>query len=793
MREGTIVDNRFRITRLVGKGGMGTVYEGIDLECAAPVALKISHWSSATSAQRFLREAEALKTLNHPTVVHYIAHGTIADSTPYMAMEWLEGEDLGQRLARGPLTLGETLIVGMQVAEALVAAHGRGILHRDIKPGNLFLVNGQLDRIKVLDFGLAHVVNPKARTCAGACEADLMGTCGFFPPEQASGNIDERTDLYSLGVVLYSCLVQKPPFLASHVPGALAELLFEVVPRASESARGIPAELDDLIARLMAQNPLERMATAEDVMIALGKVPVLPEPQPSLATSLSLERRTRHRFWSVLVIGRDERFSDSSYLAAMARRNRANLVPSVNDNASAALFFTDRDLTTVVTFAAVCAAEIRAAFPDVRMALATGRSKPGAPVPVPSVLDRASMRWQNQGEQRTSPRRFRRHTSEHPCIDAAVCDEESAKIFVSQGAPELGARQLCPHAALPARFTSFLGRDAELETLAAHFDEGFAHRSARLCLVTGEPGMGKSRLGHELIQRYQDRDDVLVCTALGDPVRAASRFGLLRRLVCRAAARTALGPTSVLLVDRDASDEDVYRAWSSWLDTQTAGKAVLIVLDDLQWSDPASIRCMGAALRAFNQRPLIILALARPEFRDQLREDARTLWPASAYRELCLEPLGTGACAELARCVLPDASDTVIQHVVRSAQGNALHLEELTRRVATGRPGELPETLSAALKELMDNLGAAERRLLQAASACGRTFRLDEIESVLDYDPAMMDEIMGRLIEHEILTRDWRSGATAEYEYGFANPSIHEAVYGSFVGAPANEHRARSL
>src|SRR5690606_1856102 len=121
-----------------------------DLDQRVAVALKIAHGSDRGSVQRFLREAVTLSRLRHRGIVRYIAHGVVAGDMPYLAMEWLDGEDLGQRLLRGPLTVAETLAVGEQAAEALCAAHGHGVLHLDIKPSNLFLVGGSIDRLKLL-------------------------------------------------------------------------------------------------------------------------------------------------------------------------------------------------------------------------------------------------------------------------------------------------------------------------------------------------------------------------------------------------------------------------------------------------------------------------------------------------------------------------------------------------------------------------------------------------------------------------------------------------------------------
>jgi eukaryotic-like serine/threonine-protein kinase len=395
MRVGDIIDHRFHIIRLIGNGGMGDVYEATDLEQGIPVALKIAHGSDKSSVQRFLREAVTLSKLRHRGIVRYIAHGVVADKMPYLAMEWLDGEDLGKRLARGPLSVSETLAVGLQAAEALRAAHSRGVLHLDIKPSNLFLVDKRIARLKLLDFGLARVATPNEGFLPGIADDRCFGSWGFISPEQARGerDLDERADLHSLGTVLFSCLTQKPPLLLSHIVGAQAEVLFEVVPRASELRGDVPPALDALIARLMHRDPARRLPSAMALIEALeGLADELDGARTSpLAPAESPP--SSQRYWSVLVIGRDDCVIDSSRLLVMARQHNLKLMPSATDSVAAAMYYTDQDLPKAVTHVVCSAMEMRSRFPKLPLAMATGRIQPGAPIPVASVIEQADVRW----------------------------------------------------------------------------------------------------------------------------------------------------------------------------------------------------------------------------------------------------------------------------------------------------------------------------------------------------------------------------------------------------------------
>src|SRR5207302_1047317 len=171
--------------------------------------------------------------------------------------EWLEGEDLKQRLARTGLTAAESVALATRVAEALGAAHARGIVHRDVKPSNLYLPDGDLARVKVLDFGIARILDGgQAQTRTGM----LLGTPGYMAPEQARGGkeLDARADVFALGCVLFECLTGRAAFVGEHVMALLAKILLEEAPRVSEVRADLPEPLDRLVQRMMAKQAPER-------------------------------------------------------------------------------------------------------------------------------------------------------------------------------------------------------------------------------------------------------------------------------------------------------------------------------------------------------------------------------------------------------------------------------------------------------------------------------------------------------------------------------------------------------
>src|SRR5262249_30997361 len=159
--------------------------------------------------------------------------------------------DLAVRLGRGPLTIDETIALGRRAAHALGAAHARGVVHRDIKPSNLFLPGGSIERLKVIDFGIAHAANELRTTLSGV----VMGTPSHMAPEQARGtyDVDGRADLFSLGCVLFKCLTGRPPFDGRHAMAILAKVLFEDTPQLCVLRPDLPLAFEDLILRMLAK------------------------------------------------------------------------------------------------------------------------------------------------------------------------------------------------------------------------------------------------------------------------------------------------------------------------------------------------------------------------------------------------------------------------------------------------------------------------------------------------------------------------------------------------------------
>jgi len=267
--------------RLIGElssGGMGTIYRAqheLLGRSAAVKLLRAELTANEELLERFFNEAKAATAIRHPGIVEVYDFGYADDGRAYLVMELLDGEDLGERIKRcGRLSEAETEKIGRQIAGALRAAHAKGIVHRDLKPDNVFLVpdaDGRGDRVKVLDFGIAKLLDLSPTSVRHTQTGALMGTPLYMAPEQAqaASEIDHRADLYSLGCMLYEMLAGQPPFVAEGAGEIIALQLFAPPEPPSRRLTALHPGLDAIVMRLLEKEPGARYQHAVEVHDAL--------------------------------------------------------------------------------------------------------------------------------------------------------------------------------------------------------------------------------------------------------------------------------------------------------------------------------------------------------------------------------------------------------------------------------------------------------------------------------------------------------------------------------------------
>ncbi|MBL8613409.1 MAG: protein kinase [Myxococcales bacterium] len=764
MDPGTVVDGRFTIERAVAEGGMGAVYLARDGQSGRAVALKVVRDPSPELNDRFLREVEILRGLAHPAIVEYVAHGTLG-TEPYLAMEWLEGEDLASRLARGSLDVTDALALARRIAAALAATHGRGLVHRDLKPSNVYLPGGDVAQAKLLDFGTARPIRPRhALTQTGM----LVGTPFYMAPEQARGQreIDARADVFAFGCLLHECVAGAPPWTGLDLLAVLAKILLEPAAPLRTLRPDVPSWLERLVLRMLAKDRDARPDGGEAVLAELEA----GEPDRRRASEMppSLIGRDEQRVYCIILAGHADAetatvaVGKQDSLGALLRARLSGFAARVEvlaGDAALVVVQGSRVATDQALEAARIALALRPVLGATPLVVVTGRGSATGAVPVGEVVERASALL-----SRAPP-------------GAIVLDETTSELVAARfEVREIdGRRELVGERERPAtvrtvlgRPTPFVGRDRELAQLEALAEEAFDEGAPRAALVTGPAGLGKTRLLNEVLARVtakrepailfaraeigsKDAPFALVGAALRDragfaagDARAAERFCDVlgadlgddaRSDTIELLAEIARVPLANESEELRAARRDpvlmgarLQEAFVSFVEALTRRAPLVMVLDDLHWADAASLKLIDAALGALDRSPWLVLAMARPEIAD---EHPR-LWADRGLSWVRLARLGRAAAERIAREILGDrATEATLARVIERADGNAFFLEELVRAVSQGAGDALPDTVLATVQARLDGLSAYGRRALRMASIFGERFHPDGVAHLL--------------------------------------------------------------
>lgn len=822
---GDLVAERFRVGEQVGAGAMGTVHRALDESDGSVVALKFIRTEVADASARFERETLALSKLDHPNVVRYISRGSTS-GTPFLVMEWLEGEDLARRLKRSGLTFAETLAVAKQLADALVAVHAAGIIHRDLKPGNVFFPGGDLNALKLVDFGLARIHTQSDFTSLSGM---LVGTPGYMAPEQARGqrDVDGRVDVFALGCLLYKCLAGHGPFAAPDAIATLAKVLFDEPKPLFDVRPDIPRAFGRLIDEMLVKERDNRphAIAVRDTLGSLGAFAPSSERIMSRESMPALTEREQ-RIVSVVVAA----YSDIADAEATIERApqpalagmEASIVSlgeqlgarvEVLANGLVATLFGRGSATDQAQRAAKLAIAMRSKLGDTPVALATGRAEVGQRV-VGEVIDRAVA-----------------HARRDAAFEGVWLDDVTAGLLgVEFDVIDHGeAKELlrAKAGAAPAmrtllgRPTPCVGRDRELLTLDALMDECVSEPAARAAVVMGGAGVGKSRLRFEWLTRVERRSpapNVLVARA--DPLASSAPFFLAAQWV-RAAARFAPSDDPATTRERLTSHvrglpgmddpdrvaqflgelvgvpfpsedsvqlraarqdlvlmgDQTRRAAEQWLRAEAERRPLVLVLEDLHWGDLPTVKLVDSALKNLAASPIFVFALARPE----LEATFPALWSERAAETMRLVELTPKASAKLVRAVLgEDAPAAVVERIATQSAGNAFFLEEILRAHVQGQGDDVPKTVRAMMQRRLEGLEPQSRRVLRAASIFGQTFWVGAAMALLGGESNPLTQIGGwlaKLEEAEVVSRRSSSRFAGQQELVFRHAIVRDAAY----------------
>ncbi|HEY8431448.1 MAG TPA: serine/threonine-protein kinase [Sandaracinaceae bacterium] len=274
-RIGEVLDGRYELRRLLGVGMTGAVYAARHRYTQRDVAVKVMHQqllADDNAVARFLREAKAVAKIGHPAIVEVMDAGETADRWPYVVLELLEGESLGMRLAKkGPLPYEDVVRIGLDLLSGLAAAHEAGIVHRDVKPDNVFLLAERGETwVKILDFGVAKNLDASASSAVLTKPGATVGTPSFMSPEQAKAQpIDPRTDLWSVGAVLFAAASGRPPFEETSVPALLLKLVTQRPPSLASIRSDAPPHLVRAVDGALEPDLARRWQSAAEMAAAL--------------------------------------------------------------------------------------------------------------------------------------------------------------------------------------------------------------------------------------------------------------------------------------------------------------------------------------------------------------------------------------------------------------------------------------------------------------------------------------------------------------------------------------------
>jgi len=822
---------------------MGDVYRAVDVETDAPVAIKVLKAKARNvDRTRFKREIRILADLRHPGVVHYVDHGVADDHRLFLVMEWLEGQDLAMRLAKGQVGMRDAVEIVRRAAQAMAAVHARGIVHRDLKPSNIFIIRkGRSHAIKLIDFGMVKIPEPDDYYTQ---RGTFIGTPWFIAPEQAKGHeVDARADVYSLGAVLFRLITGRNAFESRHLIAYLGRLVLEEAPLASTIRPDVPEELVDLLSKTLRRAPAERPEDAGELARLLARLPELSNDAPEIKPSTppppmeqTLSGLLHGRMTSSppppgkqALIGSLESRVVAVMLAQLPGAtlatgtghrllsilgDRARFEPLREGQIVAALGL-DRTRGDEVIRAARGALFLSKTVPGARIGVAIGRAIAGRKGLAGEALEGAAAQLQSlqtPGIRCNFPARSL--LDGHFVLDEDAHGARLLREDIADNEPRPFLGKAIP----------IIGRTREIESLVATFDEVQRDKCPRAVVVVGSAGCGKSRIRKEVVRRLRaELPAIDVLLARGDPTLSyrgvtdvgralRARMGIrdgethesqAMKLVRYVSLRpgfpehavdflgefvgtTPMADSQMLRSARAAPpvmSARIYYAVESLCARDAEFAPQLLILEDFDKADETSVALVEWLLDC-KSLSLTVFAFGRPAVNTRFPK----LWEGRDVTRLALGPLPRAACEHLSREACPELDEEKRQQVIEQAEGNPLFLEELVRHAAAGHE-DTPLSVQSLIQNRLDALPEAQRQILRAATVFGEVFWTEGLCALLDKD---CEPELQQLLEQELIVQHTATRVSEHTQWSFRHSLVRDTAYASLLDEDRAHYHLRA-
>ena len=729
---GAVVAGRYRVRARLGRGASKEVYLAYDerLDREVALAIVVGVGSSEVARARVTREAQVTGRLgDHPNVITVYDIGE-HDGVPYLVLRAMGGGSLAAATARERLPVAGVLHVGREIARALAHAHANGVVHRDVKPDNVWL-DGR-GGAALGDFGIAHVTGAERLTAEGV----VVGTVRYLAPEQIRGEpAVPASDLYALGVTLYELATGTPPFTAPEPTQVLTQHLTAAPAPPSEREPSVPSALEALILALLEKDAARRPAAIEALaaLDAIADDAGGEEQRPAASP-----RPPARRVVSVLAARSD--LDDPEALHGVFERCAAVIeqhggtVERYLGDALVGFFGLTESHGDDALRAARAAVELQSTTTELRLGIESGEVFLSAGPRGDAVATGAAI---------TAAGRLADGAAEGEILlGESIRRAVAAEASVDPTSGRLVELQAEQPALLRAATTPFVGRARELEELGQAFDRVRDERACRLVTLAGPAGIGKSRLAGEFLTAVGDAATVLVgrCLAYGEGTTYRALADIVRGLggddPRRRIAELMPGDEQVprgIFGAIGPSDEPVHADETAWalrrlLERLAGERPVIVAIEDIHWAQPPLLDLLEHVVTLSGGAPILLVCLTRPELLE-----SHPTWAAPQPNRsiVVLDALAESDARELAMRL---GAEDLSARIAQRAEGNPLFVEQLVAVDEGQDTHALPASIHAVLAARIDRLDEGERTLLQHAAVEGRTFHAGALAALLGED-----------------------------------------------------------